>query len=250
MQSGERLVLGAQEDPWLGGQIGRLALRLSVEPAGDDGPLRSRLASEAVFATAKVPAADIRSLHFLEDIGCRVVDLSLTLALEPADLQVGRPSGVRPARTEDQAAVEAIAGSAFRFSRFHLDEAIPQALAHRIKRAWATNYFSGGRGTALLLAEDADGVCGFLQVLESGDAAVIDLIAVAPRAAGQGRGSALVAALAAAPLSSGDLPRRILVGSQAANLPAVRFYEKLGFRLEAATYVLHHHGCSTDYRVE
>lgn len=244
------MALAAQEDSWLSGQIGRLALRLSVDAAGDDGALRLRLGSDPVFATAKVPVTDLRSLHFLEDVGCRVVDVNLTFAVDASGLRGRRPAGVRAARLEDQPVVEEIAGSAFRFTRFHLDTAVPPALANQIKRAWAANYFAGGRGTALLLVEDAEGVCGFLQVLESADAAVIDLIAVAPRAAGQGHGSALVAALAAAPLTSGQPPRRILVGSQAANLPAVRFYEKLGFRLEAATYVLHHHGCSTDYRAE
>ncbi len=77
--------------------------------------------------------------------------------------------------------MEDIAGHAFRFTRFHLDNVIPLSLAHRIKRIWAGNYFSGGRGTALLVAEDGDGACGFLRVLERGDAAVIDLFAVAPR---------------------------------------------------------------------
>ena len=36
-------------------------------------------------------------------------------------------------------------------------------------------------------------------------------------------------------------PSVIAVGTQVANLPSVRLYEKLGFRLAAAQYVFHFH---------
>lgn len=231
--------------------IGRPALLLNIGSEADDGPLRRRLGSEALFATAKVPCEKVAALRFLEEAGCRIVDVNQTYAVDVGDLPRNRAAGTaRPARPEDRAAVEDIAGHAFRFTRFHLDNVIPLSLAHRVKRIWAGNYFSGGRGTALLVAEDGAGVCGFLQVLERGDAAVIDLFAVTPRAAGRGHGSGLILALAKTPLTNGQLPRRVIVGSQAANIPATRFYENLGFRLEASAFVLHHHGCSLDYQSE
>jgi ribosomal protein S18 acetylase RimI-like enzyme len=37
-------------------------------------------------------------------------------------------------------------------------------------------------------------------------------------------------------------PAAIVVGTQAANIPSVRLYESLGFRLRSSQYVLHHHG--------
>ena len=35
---------------------------------------------------------------------------------------------------------------------------------------------------------------------------------------------------------------KIFVGTQVANIPSVRLYEKLGFRLKKTEYVLHYHG--------
>lgn len=246
-------VLRGQEDAWLGDQLGRPALRLDLVEAGDDADLRRRLREDAVFATAKVPVDRIGPLRVLEDAGCRVVDVSL--GFEAASDRVVREAdaatgAVRHAVPEDAETVRAIAGRAFRFSRFHLDEAIPAPLADALKASWAANYFAGRRGSALLIAEDTAGtVCGFLQVLEQDETAVIDLIAVSPEAGGQGHGTALVAALARAPLSTGRPPRRLRVGTQAANGPAARFYERLGFRLASATFVLHHHGSGPSYTV-
>lgn len=247
MPPAERWALEARDDIWLSRHIGRPALLLNIGKDADDRKLRQRLSAEAVFATAKVPAENVAALRFLEEAGCRVVDVNMTYAINVEDLP-GRAAGrARLARPEDRAGVEDVAGHAFRYTRFHLDNVIPLSLAHRIKRIWAGNYFAGGRGTALLVAEDAEGICGFLQVLERGDAAVIDLVAVAPRAAGRGHGSALISVLAKTSLTNGQLPRRIIVGSQAANIPATRFYENQGFRLEAAAYVLHHHGSRWNY---
>lgn len=40
------------------------------------------------------------------------------------------------------------------------------------------------------------------------------------------------------------------VGTQAANVAAVRLYESLGFRLSQASFVLHHHGRGGSYPEE
>jgi ribosomal protein S18 acetylase RimI-like enzyme len=247
MRPADPWTLEARDDLWLSRHIGRPALLLQIGRGADDRALRQRLAAEPVFATAKVPAENVAALRFLEEAGCRVVDVNMTYGIGVEDLKRKDAGAARLARPEDRAGVEDVAGHAFRFTRFHLDNVIPLALAHRIKRIWAGNFFAGGRGTALLVAEDERGICGFLQVLERGDAAVIDLVAVVSRAAGRGHASAMIALLAKTPLTNGQLPRRIIVGSQAANIPATRFYENLGFRLEAAAYVLHHHGNRWSY---
>jgi ribosomal protein S18 acetylase RimI-like enzyme len=205
------------------------------------------LSAEVIFATAKVSAGNVVALRFLEAAGLCVVDVNLTFTVDAASIRGQTSLPVRAARPDDRMAVEDVAGTAFRFTRFHLDGVMPATLANRIKRAWAGNYFAGGRGDAMLVAEDDKGICGFLQAIERDGDAVIDLIAVDKRSAGAGLGTAMVAALARRPLKSGRSPKRLIVGSQAANAQACRFYEKLGFRLEVAAYVLHHHGASTVY---
>ena len=142
---------------------------------------------------------------------------------------------VGDAAPEQKEAVLAIAGSAFRYSRFHLDPRVPAELANRIKRDWVANYFAKQRGDRLLVASRGGRPVGFLAALRAERTAVIDLIAVAGGEQRRGVGEALVGAFARA---YADAAARI-VGTQVANIPSVRFYEKLGFSLKQSQYVLH-----------
>jgi ribosomal protein S18 acetylase RimI-like enzyme len=146
------------------------------------------------------------------------------------DLNIGE---LKPGEAD---AVLEIAGSAFRYSRFHLDPHIDNALAHHIKREWIRNYVLGKRGAGLLVARESDRPIGFLAHLVTRGTAVIDLIAVATDAHGRGAGSALTAAFAG--LYTG-MPR--VVGTQIANVPSIRLYTRLGFALARSQYVLHAH---------
>jgi ribosomal protein S18 acetylase RimI-like enzyme len=80
---------------------------------------------------------------------------------------------------------------------------------------------------------------GFLQLLRSAaDDMVIDLIAVDTAYRGRGVARAMIGFASA----NCDCGGPVLVGTQVANIPSVRLYETLGFRLTAAHYVFHHHG--------
>jgi ribosomal protein S18 acetylase RimI-like enzyme len=156
---------------------------------------------------------------------------------------------VRLARAGDREAVASLAGRAFRFSRFHLDPAIPRGLADRVKAGWAANFFAGARGDAMVVAEQDGAVAGFLLLLRGpSDGVTIDLIAVAPESARQGLARAMIGF--AAQGAGGARPKGWRVGTQAANIASVRLYESLGFRLSQAQFVLHHHGRGGPYRAE
>jgi len=88
------------------------------------------------------------------------------------------------------------------------------------------------------VAEEQHRIVGFLQVLSRAETLVIDLIAVHPRHRRQGCAAAMIAC---AQLQFSKLTA-IRVGTQAANIPAMRMYERLGFRLIAAHQVFHYHG--------
>ena len=237
------------DDPWLGAILGRPAIRL--RPVGDNGrdQILRRLQTEEVFATAKIELDQIGALKVLQAVGCYVVDVNLAFSVATRGVLV--PPGriyVRDAVPADRDVVRDIAASAFHYSRFHLDPAIPDELANRIKSEWAANFFAGGRGDCLLVATgDGGKVEGFLLSLAAEQAMVIDLIAVSPSSAGRGFGRALVGTIAQRAGQKGK--PRISVGTQAANAAAARFYETLGFRLQSAQYVLHHHGVSDRYSV-
>ena len=205
-------------DAWLSGIFGYPALRVGKDPAA---PL----------------------LSTLTDAGFRVVDTALTF-----DGAISGASGrrVRFARPEDRAKVARIAGSVFRYSRFHLDPLVPAGVADAIKSSWAGNYFDGKRGDGMVVAEEDGKVIGFLQLLRAPqDRLIIDLIGVDPARQGHGLGREMILHGARHGIGDSWIPARIIVGTQAANTPSVRLYESLGLRLSSAQYVAHHHGQRT-----
>lgn len=230
-----------QPDAWLSGILDRPAFRVdSVDTPSSDWMFR--LSSEDLFVTAKIGADRAAESGLLQDVGFRVIDAALTFETSALAVPSADPR-VRFARADDRAAVGQLAGSAFVFSRFHLDPAIPAWLAHRVKAAWADNFFSGRRGDGMVVAEHAGAVAGFLQLLwHPDDVLTIDLIAVAPSAARSGLARAMIGFAAANGVGDHRRPHGFRVGTQAANVPSVRLYESLGFRLSQAQFVLHHHG--------
>jgi ribosomal protein S18 acetylase RimI-like enzyme len=243
---------GLIADAWLSGLLKRSAFRLSHE-LHIDAALAARLAQAPLFVTAKASAIDVKSIAHLQDAGFRVVDTALTFDAEGLS---GGPEAasrqghvIRFAQPDDRAGVVALAGRAFRFSRFHLDPVLPNTIADRIKAAWADNFFNGLRGDAMVVAEDERGIVGFLQLLGLDvGGLVIDLIAVAPEATRHGIASAMIAFAWRSESVAGRLSLR--VGTQAANIGSCRLYESLGFRLREAVVVLHHHGSGGSYPAE
>ena len=139
-----------------------------------------------------MPTSDVARVGSLERVGFRTVDVSVTFRRDPGLPLPAHPARTRDARPDDRHAVMAIAEREYDVSRFHLDPGIPDEVARSIKREWADNYFTGARGDRMFVAEHDDEVAGFQLVLDTPEAAVIDLIAVAGTARGQGIGSSLV----------------------------------------------------------
>jgi ribosomal protein S18 acetylase RimI-like enzyme len=226
-----------ESDAWLASLVGRPAFRL-VDADGSaalpDGP---------IFAAAKVAADRIARVEALEDRGFHVVDTTVTFTASASSIARAETRGIRAAAPGDRRAVADIARDGFRFTRFHLDPHIPRGLAGRIKAAWVENYFDGRRGEAMLVAEADGQVAGFILLLRlPRDRLAIDLIAVDARFRGRGLARAMIGCAAATGGAT-----ELVVGTQAANAPSVRLYEKLGFRWSMAQLVLHHHGTGAAY---
>ncbi len=234
------MALSLKEDNWLSARLEKQAFRLDVPTAGIlAADLRPILASfnAPCFVYCKVPAAEMQTVHALEGNGFRLVDTLLTLE-RPMSPPVPGNSGARLGEPEDRLSVTQVARESFSFSRFHADPKIEREVANQIKADWAGNFFSGQRGDAMIVAEAQHRIVGFLQLLSSAETLIIDLIAVHPRHRGQGYATAMIAC-AQRQLSN---LAAIRVGTQAANIPAMRMYERLGFRLMAAHHVFHYHG--------
>jgi dTDP-4-amino-4,6-dideoxy-D-galactose acyltransferase len=224
-----------RDDGWLAQRLGRAVL--TWDEGDDPASVADAAARRApAFAQAKVPAGDLQTVGRLEDAGFRVVDVNVTLDRSAGPLDVHTAGAVGTACPDDAPALLEIAERHYGVSRFHLDPRVPGEVAARIKRDWLQAYLDGERGERLLAVRTGDRALGFLAVLAAEPGvAVIDLIAVHGDHRGAGLGGALVAHLVR---EAGD---RVRVGTQVANVAALRFYERLGFTILETRFVMHLH---------
>lgn len=237
------------EDRWLGSLLGRPAFQIETET--ETGSRSGELADtvrahmggqrEAMYY-AKVETTHVACVRALMSAGLYVADVSVTLRHE----RTAKPGGaseyqVREVTPPDHEAVLDIAGSCFRYSRFHLDPAIPRETADRIKRTWVESYVQRSRGDRLFVASDGGRPVGFLAALtmsrDGETVAVIDLVGVAAAAQRRGIGRSLARHF----LKFYHACDAAEVGTQAANVPSLRLYESFGFSIVRTVYVLHGH---------
>jgi ribosomal protein S18 acetylase RimI-like enzyme len=225
----------------------REVLRLDLGP--DETDLDEQLAAEVrsrsrAFYFAKVDCERVDVVRQLSLAGFFVVDVNVTFALSRSEGTGAPPAGVvvADALPAQGPAILDIAGSCFRYTRFHLDPLVPDPLAHRIKRDWIANYVGKKRGDRLFAAVVDGRPVGFLASLLTGSpgasTATIDLVGVDVAYQGRGVGKSLVEHFIQHYQGS---CRVLQVGTQVANVPSTRLYEKLGFSLAKSQYVMHMH---------
>ncbi|MBN1671869.1 MAG: GNAT family N-acetyltransferase [Kiritimatiellae bacterium] len=236
-------------DAWLSDVLAKDVYRLSVDDDlmaearrghGAAYGLFDELRSRDVLIYTKIPAIDTAACVFLEERGFRLVDTNVVLDKPMAfPRKPARRSEVRPAAPEDREAVVELARRSFACSRFHLDGLIAPEVANTIKAQWAGNFFAGKRGDRMVVASAAGRVAGFLLLLcRDARDCVIDLVAVDAAQRRKGIASDMLAYAEATDPSCS----RMVVGTQVANVPSLRLYEKAGFRVCGSHYVFHFHG--------
>jgi ribosomal protein S18 acetylase RimI-like enzyme len=227
---------GIALDTWLSGILGRPAWQVKSD-APDPASAIAGTLNEPSFFFTRVPAQDVERLRQFEELGFRVVDLTVTLEAATT-MQATRTEGVRFAVPADRPAVADIAATSFKWSRLHLDPLIPKKTADRSRAEWASNFFAGKRGDAMVIAENDGAPAAFLLAVGPANGILtIDLIAARPASRRLGLGASCVR-FAAREIAGTE---RLRVATQAANAGSLRFYEGLGFRTVASDYVLHLH---------
>jgi ribosomal protein S18 acetylase RimI-like enzyme len=226
-------------DPWLTEIIQRDVYHLVIDDGlfEEDLPGQlNKLQSKPVFIDVKVPTNNLVAVKLLEKHGFNLIDTNIVFD-KPINVErdlIGHCE-VRFAIPNDQQLVAELAGKSFIYSRFHLDKLLSD-VAGKVKSEWANNYFLGKRGDQMVIALVDGVIVGFLQLLYR-DALIIDLIAVEAKHHRKGIASDLIS-YAEVNCSRFDTIR---VGTQIANIPSIRFYENLGFRVSGAQYVFHYH---------
>lgn len=184
------------------------------------------------FVYSKVPLEKISEANRLMQNGFKVVEVMVQFEqkrLVPnewrTDIQI------EFSKPEDRNPVAKIAQESFVFSRFCQDEEISKITAHQIKTDWVSNYFKGKRGDNMIVAREKGSVIGFMLLMER---SIIDLIAVSSAHTGQGIASAMI-----------DYANQhvglLRAGTQLINKPSIALYEKSGFFIKNANYILHRH---------
>ncbi len=188
----------------------------------------------------------IALVRWLADHKFYVVDVNVTLEIDQPTTarkqKINAEIVISEIQKEQHDRVLQIAANCFRYSRFHLDPNISNAIANRIKHNWVLSTLQGQRGDKLFVALIKGQPVGFLAALASSqngkNIRSIDLIGVDESFQGRGVGKALVNYFIHHYQSQCDFLR---VGTQIANIPSVRFYQSLGFSMVATDYVLHRH---------
>lgn len=241
-------------DDWLGAHLQKAAFRLKLDTSFPDALAelsmwnaqrwRSHLPSPS-FGDVRIPCDRVDWLRALESLGFEIVDTALTLQCNHYTGVVASgisSAAVRPIQPADRQTLLSLAGQVFRYSRFHLDPRVDRAIANQIKVDWIANCCDGRRGDRLWVAEMRGEVVGFLAALVNPAAqsstAVLDLIAVDPAYQGQGIGRSLVTEFMQ---HYRDRCTLLQVGTQAANIAALRLYQSLGFVIAQSQYLLHYH---------
>lgn len=240
-----------EKDEWLSGVLGISSWKAVDVAAGTssvqvNAALLQQADQDAAFFYTKIPTRDVLAVKNAIEAGFSVVDVNVAFdwrreAGDGRGADNDRNMTIETAGSDDTTAIEQVAAHCFTFSRFHLDPVIGTDRANDVKRQWARNACRG-RAAAVYVARRQSDVAGFLAVLENksdaGTDAVIDLVGVDSRYQGQGAGRALSRMFIEQWRDRAD---RLRVGTQISNIPAMRLYESLGFRVSETAYVLHAH---------
>jgi ribosomal protein S18 acetylase RimI-like enzyme len=218
-------------DRWLAERLNVAAFSL---PADADPALLP--GTRPAFLQTKVDISDMTRLAALVRAGYSLVETAVTLEM-PITKVRREGTTARFAAPTDEDAVRTIAAAAFTQSRFHTDPKIAKPVAARIKADWAGNFFSGRRGTHLVVADDGGAAAGFLLLIHRGEELVIDLVGVRPGSQGKGLGRAMLDFAA----TQVEGVNRYVVGTQLHNTQSLAYYTGYGFRIVRANHSLHRH---------
>lgn len=242
--SSKRIARAIHNDTWLTQMLKCPVYRLSAQEIFNIAELKTekaqlgRLQKKQVFIYSKIPTIGIPVSLWLEEIGFYLVDTNVVFD-KPATKDGPKYINciVRSAQPGDRSTLMELARRNFKYSRFHLDPKISINCANAIKAEWVGNFFAGQRGDSMIVALVHNTVAGFLQLIHGqNDDLIVDLIAVDQAHRGKGLATAMINYA-----ENHTNKSRILVGTQVTNVPSMRLYQKLGFRMRSSQYIFHYH---------
>ena len=232
-------------DQWLSEVIGINSYKLIVDDkivnkCEDFQNTFKKIKKDKIFVYAKISTDFLHGAHFLEESCFKLIDTAVQLQKNKSEIKSSYDPNdylVRFTSSLDREQVVLLATNNFIFSRFHIDPCFENTIADKIKGKWVENYYKGKRGNYMVVTELDNRITGFLLLLRNNNRLLtIDLIAVAKEHQGQKMAGNMIT-FAESQLDFLEMQ----VSTQIANIPSIRLYEKLGFRMQSAEYVFHFH---------
>ncbi|TCL61813.1 ribosomal protein S18 acetylase RimI-like enzyme [Hydrogenispora ethanolica] len=227
---------------FFGQKMGRIMIDPAPEPADFSENAWRRIFEVASrqkyeFLLCEAEATQAQIIQTLSTMGGSLADVLLTLSynLEKDLMQQRLDSPAVPASEADLPGIIAIAGDSFRQSRFFRDRRFDPGKAGQLYPEWVRNAFQTTEDFYVIKQQEA--VAAFISLQKQEELLSIRLLAVEPDCRGMGLGEKLVDW--AIDYAAANRLRRITVGTQVSNYPALRLYEKMGFRVERALYRFH-----------
>lgn len=202
----------------------------------DAAPALDKMALDAfTLVHAKIPAQRLDLADGLAELGFRLVEGEVDLALVPGMENACSPSAMRIAQPEDIPQLRQVAASVFAVSRFRTPWYGPQD-SGRFYATWVEKAVLGTFDHQCLLVLGAEGEPeGFVSLRDIGrQEARIGLLAAFPARQGKGTGSRLMTA-ATAWCQQRQL-QRLRVATQISNIAALRLYQRHGAVIESTAY--------------
>jgi len=227
-------------DHWLSGIFKKEVYDIKVDkaPFNEIEHFVKKLQMADTFLYSKVDVTNLQAVRLMECLGFYLVDTSVTFE---KNISTGccltKSNEIRFAKPEDVKSTVELARNNFAYTRFFLDEKIDNEVANLVKAKWVENYFLRKRGTHMVVALIDGQIKGFTQLIKQDKLLIVDLIAVIENERNKGLGGDM---MIFAEQSVDDI-ERIRVGTQVANVPAIRLYEKMGYRFTKGQYIFHYH---------
>lgn len=222
------------DSDFLGKNVGALVLRAGEMPIFDQAVLPYDLLY--VFAEQAVSFTALFKQAFV----CNAVDEKLTFSKVLSTIKDNVEAGIDilPKHYEADASFYNLAVQSGVYSRFAVDPLYPDAKFRAMYHLWLRRSLSGEMADSVFAARLNDSVAGFITLKKKDNCGDIGLLAVDAQYRGSGIAIRLMQQAEMHVLRSFDLAKMEVV-TQAANLPACRFYEKCGYEVVRRQFIYH-----------
>lgn len=212
----------------------KIAKITSIEASGDDVSILQNIhalnknlkENNIKYATYRVNANSYPVIHALEKSGYILVDGLITLECIIGLEERNKQKNIRIARQDDLEKLSEIAVSVFVVSRYYHDPIIPRQKADLIYKKWIQNTLEGKFGDMILVWEEKKKVLGLITLDKKGQ---IPLLGVYRKARGKGIARSLLNAAFSKFKKWGV--KKVNIDTQMGNIPALRVYQGVGFRI-------------------